>query len=133
VIVLGNGVFDVFHVGHVWHLQQAAKWGLLYVSITDDEHVNKGPGRPVFTAEERAHVVRSLDCVHGVLIVSDVVEALMALKPDVFVKGAEYKGKILSAHMALCHELGCDIRFTETKKYSSTAILGHYDRLHQSS
>lgn len=131
MIVLANGCFDPMHYGHVLHLQEAAKWGLLYVSITDDEHVDKGPGRPVFSAEERAHVIRSLECVHGVLIVADVVEALLGIKPDIFVKGAEYKGKILSTHMALCKEIGCEIRFTNTKKYSSTELLGHYDRLQQ--
>lgn len=132
MIVLANGCFDPLHYGHVLHLEEAAKWGLLYVSITDDAHVDKGPGRPVFTAEERAHMVRSLECVHGVLIVPAVADALLMLRPDIFVKGSEYKGKILSAHMDLCEELGVDIRFTNTKKYSSTALLRHYDRLQPS-
>src|SRR5271163_2586341 len=54
-VVLCHGVFDVLHLGHIRHLQEAAKMGnYLVVSVTADKHVNKGMGRPHFTAAQRA-------------------------------------------------------------------------------
>jgi cytidyltransferase-like protein len=53
-VVLAHGVFDVMHLGHIRHLQEARSCGdLLVVTLTADRHVNKGPGRPVFTARMR--------------------------------------------------------------------------------
>lgn len=129
MIVLANGCFDPLHIGHVYHLQAASEWGMLYVSVTDDEHVNKGPGRPVFPIRERLHMVRALECVHGVIAVSSTIEALKEIKPDILVKGAEYKHRIGKEIGRYCIDHGIAIRFTDTKKYSSTELLRHYERL----
>ena len=49
-VVLCHGVFDLLHMGHVRHFQEARAMGdLLIVSITADAFVNKGPGKPVFS------------------------------------------------------------------------------------
>ena len=54
-VVLAHGTFDLLHMGHVRHLEQARAQGdILIVTITGDDFVNKGPGRPVFTAMLRA-------------------------------------------------------------------------------
>jgi cytidyltransferase-like protein len=128
MIVLANGCWDLLHIGHVMHLQAASKWGILYVSVTDDAHVNKGPGRPVFPLKQRMDMVRALECVHGVIAVSDVSEALRAIQPDIFVKGKEYEGKIQYEHLAYCREHGIQIRFTDEPVYSSTALLNELRR-----
>ena len=50
-VVLAHGVFDLLHIGHIYHLQEARAAGdVLIVTLTADQHVNKGPGRPVFPA-----------------------------------------------------------------------------------
>jgi cytidyltransferase-like protein len=126
VIVLANGCFDPFHWGHLKHLQAASKMGdMLYVSVTADAFVNKGPGRPVFTDKQRAEVIRALECVHGVLIVENSLEALKNIMPDIFVKGKEYRGKISPQDLAFCKEHDIQIRFTDEPVYSSTALLNH--------
>lgn len=128
MIVLCNGVFDVFHYGHLLHLQKAKEYGeLLYVSVTRDAYVNKGPGRPVFPDAERAALIRALSIVHGVLLVSSSLEALQAIMPDVFVKGDEYKGKLLDADERFCKENGIKIAYTHEKTYSSTKLLHFYE------
>ena len=49
-VVHCHGVFDLLHVGHVRHFEQARKLGdLLVVTLTPDRFVNKGVGRPAFT------------------------------------------------------------------------------------
>ena len=54
-IALAHGVFDLLHMGHVRHLEEARSYGdVLIVSITPDHLVNKGPGRPIFEETIRA-------------------------------------------------------------------------------
>ncbi|HEY7723856.1 MAG TPA: adenylyltransferase/cytidyltransferase family protein [Anaeromyxobacteraceae bacterium] len=95
-IALANGVFDLFHVGHLRYLAGArALADLLVVAVNDDASartLGKGPGRPVVPEAERAEIVAGLACVdHVVLFGSpDVVPVIRALRPDVQVKGTDY-------------------------------------------
>ena len=51
---LCHGVFDVLHIGHLKYLKRAKKLGnILVVSVTNDNFVNKGPGRPAFSVQNR--------------------------------------------------------------------------------
>ena len=94
-IVLANGCFDVLHVGHVRYLAGARELGdVLVVGINSDEQValQKGDGRPVLPAAERAEIVAALEPVTYVTIFNEptVEELLLALKPDVHAKGTDY-------------------------------------------
>ena len=116
MIVLANGVFDLFHIGHVYYLQAAKRMGTyLCVAITDDDHVNKGEGRPLFNEYERLGVVESMKCVDYAFICSDVFTAFWMVKPQIFVKGLEYKEKIEKEHADYCKAHGIEIRFTDTE------------------
>src|SRR5712671_3852228 len=60
-VVLAHGTFDLLHIGHVRHLQAARRHGdVLFVTITADAFVNKGPGRPVFAEGLRSEMLASL-------------------------------------------------------------------------
>ena len=94
-IVFANGCFDVLHVGHIRYLAGARELGdLLVVGINSDEQVSiqKGSGRPVLPATERAEIVGALESVNYVTIFDEptVEELLLALKPDVHAKGTDY-------------------------------------------
>ena len=61
-VVHCHGVFDVLHAGHVQHFDSAKKLGdILIVSVTRDEHVNKGPNRPIFPIETRLQCIAALE------------------------------------------------------------------------
>src|SRR3990167_3321379 len=93
-IVQCHGVFDLLHIGHIKHLQSAKKYGdILIVTLTPDHYVNKGPGRPRFTAALRAEAIAALDCVDYVVINKwpTAIEAIQHIKPAVYVKGSEYQ------------------------------------------
>ena len=63
-IVQAHGCFDLLHLGHIRHLQAAKAAGdYLIVTVTPDEFVSKGPGRPVFPLEQRMEALRALACV----------------------------------------------------------------------
>ena len=94
-IVFANGCFDILHVGHVRYLTGARELGdVLIVGINSDAQValQKGPGRPVLPATERAEIVAALESVNYVTIFDEptVEELLLALKPDVHAKGTDY-------------------------------------------
>ena len=94
-IVLANGCFDVLHVGHVRYLAGARELGdILVVGVNSDEQVaiQKGPGRPVLPALERAEILAALESVTYVTIFEEptVEQLLLTIKPDVHAKGTDY-------------------------------------------
>jgi rfaE bifunctional protein nucleotidyltransferase chain/domain len=94
-IVLANGCFDVLHVGHVRYLAGARNEGdLLIVGVNSDDQVReqKGEGRPILPAKERAEIVAALESVNYVTIFDEptVEQLLLALKPNVHAKGSDY-------------------------------------------
>lgn len=129
MIILCNGCWDGLHYGHLLHLKEASTFGeCLYVSVTRDEFVNKGPGRPFFPQEERLEMVKALSIVHGAILCDSSIDAIKQIEPDIFVKGPDYIGKIREEDMIYCKENDIQIVFTSSKKYSSTAL---HDRLRQ--
>ncbi|HLB08051.1 MAG TPA: D-glycero-beta-D-manno-heptose 1-phosphate adenylyltransferase [Gemmatimonadaceae bacterium] len=95
VVVFTNGVFDLLHVGHIDLLTAARALGdRLVVALNSDASVRrlKGPPRPVRAEAERAYVVAALECVDAVTVFDQDTprEIIVALRPDVLVKGGDY-------------------------------------------
>jgi rfaE bifunctional protein nucleotidyltransferase chain/domain len=67
----------------------------LVVFLNDDASVRrtKGPGRPLVPVAERAELLRALSAVDEVVIFGEdtPVRALREVRPDVFVKGGDYR------------------------------------------
>ena len=128
-IVLASGVFDVLHYGHIKHLEYARKLGdRLVVGLTVDAHVNKGPKRPVFPDVMRKYVLEQLRCVSQVILVDNSFMALHMVRPDIYVKGKEYEGKLLKGEKDFCKAHDIEIVFTDLPAYSTTKILNHESR-----
>jgi D-beta-D-heptose 7-phosphate kinase / D-beta-D-heptose 1-phosphate adenosyltransferase len=94
-VVFTNGCFDLLHKGHVTVLEQARRFGdRLIVAVNSDASVRelKGPTRPITGENERAHVLAAMASVDAVVIFGEAtpLELIMALKPDVIVKGGDY-------------------------------------------
>ena len=91
-IVLCHGAFDLVHMGHLIHFEEARSLGdMLVVTITADQYITKK--RSVsFSEEYRARQLAALEIVDHVAIIDEpsAVTAIEALHPDVYVKGAEY-------------------------------------------
>lgn len=91
-----NGCFDLLHPGHLSLLRQArAACDYLVVGLNGDASVKrlKGPARPIRDQAARAAVLASLAVVDRVVVFDeDTPEALIKLlRPDVLVKGADYR------------------------------------------
>lgn len=97
-IVFTNGCFDLIHVGHVRCLREAKRRGtLLIVAVNSDRSVRKlkGERRPVVPEEERAEIISAFASVDYVVVFSEETPAgiIEVLKPDVLVKGGDYREK----------------------------------------
>lgn len=95
-IILTNGCFDLLHPGHIALIQQAAAQGdRLVVALNSDESVRrlKGAQRPFQNQQARAVVMGGLKGVDLVVIFDEdtPLEIIQALRPDVIVKGADYR------------------------------------------
>ncbi len=93
-LVQCHGCFDIVHPGHIRHLRQAKSLGdALLVSITGDDAIRKGDGRPLIPQELRAENLAALDFVDYVFIepAATAENLLRQVSPDVFVKGKEYE------------------------------------------
>ncbi len=97
-IVFTNGVFDILHIGHVKYLQKAKALGdVLIVGVNSNNSVKriKGPERPVNDEYDRSYLLASLAVVDYVVVFSEDTpyELIKIVKPDILVKGADYKDK----------------------------------------
>ena len=97
-IVFTNGCFDLFHAGHVEILRRAASLGdVLVVGVNSDTSVTaiKGPGRPIIPEADREQIISALSCVDYVVVFGEEtpLRLIQAVRPDVLVKGEDWKGR----------------------------------------
>jgi len=94
-IVFTNGCFDLLHLGHVGLLEAARREGSrLVVAINSDASVRrlKGTSRPVLREGERSRLLAALEAVDAVVVFEEdtPLECIVAVRPDVLVKGGDY-------------------------------------------
>lgn len=138
-IVHCHGCFDVVHPGHIRYLEFARQQGdLLVVSLTGDSEVDKGAHRPYIPQELRAENLAALMCVDYVFINPEpTAEALLdAIRPDIYVKGAEYEHAADPGFLAekrTVEAYGGRIIFSSGEVvFSSTSLIEHLPRSVQS-
>lgn len=131
-IVLGGGVFDLLHQGHLKFLANLRKFGdVTVVAISTDRRARerKGFGRPVLPQKERLTLIDSIKHVDYVLIAPELIEdkesptmrVIENLMPDVFLtvdrKWFKSAGKIKN--------MGVKLKIiTSSKSNSTTKIIG---------
>ena len=127
-VVFTNGVFDLLHVGHLRYLQQA--WALgdaLIVGLNSDRSVraNKGAGRPITPETERAEILSALACVDGVVVFDEDTphEIIVALQPDVLVKGADWAADAIVGRDVVEARGGRVVRVPIEAGHSTSALV----------
>ncbi|HCU99219.1 MAG TPA: cytidyltransferase [Chloroflexi bacterium] len=130
-----HGVFDLLHLGHIRHFEQAKSLAdILVVTVTPDEYVNKGPHRPAFTHEIRTEALAALEMVDYVSVNRWplAVDTIEMLKPDFYVKGPDYNivesditGGIASEIDAI-NSVGGKFSVTEGITFSSSTLLNQH-------
>ena len=123
-LVFTNGCFDILHSGHIKNLQFAkSKGDILVVGLNSDASIKrlKGPERPINDINERSTILSLFDFIDYIIIFSDDTpyNVLKLLKPDILVKGSDYKNQNI---------IGCEfvekiVLFDYIEGKSSTNII----------
>ncbi len=126
-VVFTNGVFDIIHRGHIDYLARAKSFGdVLVVGLNTDSSVRrlKGKSRPVQKHTDRAVILLALRAVdYVVLFGEDTPDRLIRLvKPDVLVKGADYRtNEIVGA--SFVRSYGGQVRRVKLTKGRATSTI----------
>ena len=123
--VIVNGTFDILHRGHIELLEYAKSLGgMLLVCIDSDRRVSelKGPTRPINNQYDRTYMITALKCIDLVWVFDsekELIDQIKLFKPDIMVKGDDYKGKPIVGE-----DLINEIKFYDRDSiYSTTNII----------
>jgi rfaE bifunctional protein nucleotidyltransferase chain/domain len=127
-IVLANGCFDLFHVGHIRYLAGARELGdCLIVAVNADEQVRKlkGENRPFMPEQERAEIVSALRFVDFVTIFHEptVEELIRSVRPDFHAKGTDYTTENIPEREIVIKYGGQVAIVGDAKNHSSTNLI----------
>lgn len=97
-IISTSGCFDIIHQGHIQYLREArAKGDLLIIFLNSDKSVRnlKGADRPIIDEAGRSKVLSEFESVDYICLFDDETPCrlITQLKPDIFIKGGDYRGK----------------------------------------
>ena len=123
--VIVNGTFDILHPGHIAMLNTARSLGdYLVVCIDTDRRVKelKGDTRPVNDQYFRKVMLQNIKAVDIVELFDsqeDLIELIKLYKPDIMVKGSDWRGKSVVAeqHVKEIHW------YDRIDEYSTTKII----------
>ena len=123
-----TGVFDMFHVGHLRLLKQAANLvDKLIVGVTTDELCEKYKGKkPIIPLNERMEIIESIKGVHKAIPQNsyDKLEAFEHLRFNAMFVGSDWKGtdkwNLLEEEF---RKLNVDIVYFEYTKDTNSTIL----------
>ncbi len=126
-----HGVFDIIHFGHILYFKEAkSKVDYLIVSVTSDEYVNKGPGKPIFALNKRLEVLKSIKYIDEVVVSKEktAIKNITRIKPDLYIKGKDYKdiksdiSKQIIKEKKAVEKYGGKLLFTNSELHSSSSI-----------
>ena len=134
-IGLCHGVFDLLHLGHIKHFEEAKKnCDILIVSVTQNKFIKKGPGRPAFNEIQRMEALSGLEFIDYVTLSNQEssIDVINEIKPNIYFKGPDYQDtkldltkKILLENKSVIKN-GGQIYITKFRKFSSSALLNSY-------
>ena len=127
-IVFTNGAFDLLHSGHITVIEQAKSFGdILIVALNTDASIKryKSPSRPIQPLQERAQIMAAIGAVDYVVCFdqNSACQILDALRPDIMVKGGDYKAELLPEYEVVT-KYGGQIQIVSFKEgYSTSNII----------
>lgn len=128
LIVFTNGCFDILHVGHIRYLKKAASLGdKLVLAVNSDSSVRelKGNNRPFVPQEERLEMLAALEMIDYLVLFSEIDcrSVLEELKPQIYVKGGDYRIEDLPEAETVYSYGGKIVLITEVKGRSTTNLI----------
>ena len=127
-IVFTNGCFDIIHRGHIEYLAKAASLGnILIIGVNTDNSIRhiKGGNRPIQDEYSRAIILAALQFVNLVVLFDEDTpyELIKLIKPDILVKGGDYKKEEIAGYDIVEKNGGKIITVNIVKGYSTSKII----------
>jgi D-beta-D-heptose 7-phosphate kinase/D-beta-D-heptose 1-phosphate adenosyltransferase len=132
-VVFTNGCFDILHPGHIRLFEEGKKQGdFLLVAVNTDETIRrqKGAQRPIFPLKERLEVLAALESVDFIVPFHEdtPLELILLLKPDVLIKGGDWKPDEVVGKKEVEGWGGRVIHFPYIEGSSTTSIIEKMSR-----
>lgn len=127
-IVFTNGVFDLLHLGHIDYLSKAKDEGdILIIGVNTDssaKRLGKGDTRPITNEKSRSTIIAALGFVDAVVLFKEDTpyNLISKVKPDVLVKGADYKPEDIVGYDIVMANGGTIKSIEFLPGYSTTSI-----------
>ena len=137
-VVLCHGVFDLLHIGHIKHFQEAKKFGdVLIVSLTDDKYVNKGSNRPAFNISLREEALAAISKIDYVFKNKwpTAIQTIKFIRPNIYCKGPDYKSfkkditEMIKKENEAIKSVKGKIKFTKSITFSSSKLLYQFSNI----
>ncbi|MDI6839271.1 MAG: D-glycero-beta-D-manno-heptose 1-phosphate adenylyltransferase [bacterium] len=128
VVVFTNGCFDIIHRGHIECLHRAKELGdILIVGLNTDNSIKKfkSKGRPIFNEKDRAAVLCAISFVDYIVLFDESTpqKLIETIKPDILVKGGDYKINEIVGREIVQKEGGKVVIIPKVPGYSTTKII----------
>ena len=123
--VLVTGTFNIIHSGHVRLLEFASRYGSVTVGINADPYLKKKYGDKAVTLVDRTYVLESIKHVDKIVVFFEETPCSLIknLKPSIYIKGPDYKGKELPEQSA-CEQVGAHIVIhPNEKEYNASDLV----------
>ena len=128
-IVFTNGCFDILHVGHADYLGKAKDQGdFLFIGLNTDASVKrqgKKGNRPINTENSRALMLASLHVTDAIILFDELTpyNLIDLLKPDVLVKGSDYKIEEIVGYDIIKKQGGRVITIPFVEGFSTSSLI----------
>lgn len=127
-LVTTNGCFDILHPGHIKFLENAKSLGdILIVALNSDSSIRtiKGESRPIINQELRAYSLASLIYTDYIIIFNEKTpeNTLKLIKPDIHVKGEDYKDSGIPEQDVIASSGGKVIYLPLVEGFSTTSLI----------
>jgi cytidyltransferase-like protein len=123
-IVLADGCFDPFHIGHLRYLQAVNRLAHqahdVVINVASDDEIRAKGRKPFQTLDERKALVSQW----GTAVISEpLAQAIADRRPAYLVKGIEWEGRLPMDVVQACRRAFTAIVYTQTRCKSSTERL----------
>lgn len=120
-----DGVFDLFHEGHINFLRKAASFGHLIVGVHDDEFVMSYKRKPLIPQKSRYAVVESCKYVYATingvgLLTEDILDSYNI---GLVVHGDDFSPEQIEKYYKVALDRGIFQLVNYTKGISSTQLI----------
>lgn len=125
-----DGVFDLFHEGHINLLRAASKYGTLIVGVHNDKYVESYKRKPVIPETTRYAVMKACkyvaEVIEGVgLLTNEIIDQH---KIDIVIHGDDFSNHDVLKHYKVALDRGIYLTVPYTKEISSTKVISKIEK-----